>query len=151
MTKAKKRAVLTAILLVLILLTVCFIFSNSMESIPDSREKSEGLLSRLRLLLEFFVGKGNATNHLIRKLAHFVEFFALGTELCALCLLWCKPLLWTLFAGLLTALTDETIQIFYDRGSQVQDVWLDFSAVVTTVLLACCIKLLYFHKTKDRT
>lgn len=146
----KKKNVLTSILLCLILLTVCFIFSNSMESIPDSRTRSEGLLTLLRPLLEFFVGKGNATNHLIRKLAHFAEFFALGAELSALCLLWSKPLLWTLFAGLLTALTDETIQIFYGRGSQVQDVWLDFSAVIFSVLLAFSIRLLYSHKTKDQ-
>lgn len=146
----KKKNVLTSILLCLILLTVCFIFSNSMESIPDSRTRSEGLLTLLRPLLEFFVGKGNTTNHLIRKLAHFAEFFALGAELSALCLLWSKPLLWTLFAGLLTALTDETIQIFYDRGSQVQDVWLDFSAVIFSVLLAFSIRLFYSHKTKDQ-
>lgn len=137
---AKRKNILTAVLICLIILTVCFIFSNSMEGIPESRERSEGLLSWVRPFLEFFIGEGNATNHLIRKLAHFVEFFALGTELCALCLLWQKPLLWAAFAGLLTALSDETIQIFYERGSQVQDVWLDFSAVFLTVLLAICLR-----------
>ena len=145
----KKRNVLTAILLCLILLTVCFIFTNSMESIPDSREKSEGWLAFLRPMLEFFMGKGTATDHLVRKLAHFAEFFALGAELCTLCLLWSKPLLWSLFAGLLTALTDETIQIFYARGSQVQDVWLDFSAVVISTLLAVSLKLVYLRNKKD--
>lgn len=137
---AKRKNIFTGILVCLILLTVGFIFSNSMESIPESRERSLGLLDWVKPFLEFFIGEGNATNHLIRKLAHFVEFFALGTELSALCLLWEKPLLWAAFAGLLTALTDETIQIFYERGSQVQDVWLDFSAVILTVLLAFCLR-----------
>ena len=142
---AKRKNILTAVLVCLIVLTACFIFSNSMESIPESRERSKGWLSWVRPFLEFFIGEGNATNHLVRKLAHFVEFFALGSELSALCLLWQKPLLWSAFVGLLAALTDETIQIFYERGSQVQDVWLDFSAVMLTVLLAFCLR-----KIKER-
>lgn len=143
---AKRKNTVTILLAWLTVLTVCFIFSNSMESIPESRERSEGFLGWVKPFLEFFIGQGNATNHVIRKIAHFVEFFALGTELCTLCLLWNKPLLWATFAGLLTALTDETIQIFYERGSQVKDVWLDFSAVVLTVLLAVC-----FRKLKEKT
>ncbi len=148
---AKRKNLYTAGLICLIVLTVCFIFSNSMESIPDSRQRSEGLLRWLKPLLGFFIGADNVTNHLIRKLAHFVEFFALGAELCVLCLLRRKPLLLAAFAGLLTALTDETIQIFYDRGSQVQDVWLDFSAVLTAILAALCVRYFIFPKTKDTT
>lgn len=149
MTALQKKKRLTALLVVLLLATVWFIFSNSMESIPESREKSDGILELLMPLLELFVGKGNVTEFLVRKLAHFAEFFVLGAELAALCLLWDRPMLWALFAGLLTAMTDETIQIFYDRGSQVQDVWLDFFAVLTAGLLAICVKKLRRGAQKD--
>ena len=44
---------------------------------------------------------------------------------------------WPLLAGLMTALTDETIQLFSPgRSSQVTDVWIDFAGVVTGTLLA---------------
>ena len=133
----KKQASLAAILLLLIIATVCFIFSNSMESIPESSARSEKILRALTPALELFFGEDNATNHLVRKLAHFTEFFALGIELCVLCVILRKPLVWALFTGLCTALSDETIQIFYERGSQLQDVWLDFSAVITAAILVC--------------
>ena len=145
-----KRRVMTLLLVILLLATLAFIFSNSMESIPESREKSDGILALLTPFLEIFLGKGNVTEHLVRKLAHFVEFFVLGTELSALCLLHQKPLLWAMFAGLLSALTDETIQIFYARGSQVQVVWLDFSAVLVTGILAFFCKKLRLMTQKDK-
>ena len=38
---------------------------------------------------------------------------------------------WPALLGLLTALTDETIQRFYaGRGSSVTDVWIDFAGVL---------------------
>lgn len=145
----RKKGVLTALLTVLLLATLAFIFSNSMESIPESRERSDGILKWLTPLLECFVGTGNVTEHLVRKLAHFVEFFALGTELTALCLLRQKPILWALFFGLLAALTDETIQIFYKRGSQVQDVWLDFFGVAVACGLLLLGRFWLTLKTKE--
>ena len=123
------------LLIVLLVLTVCFIFSNSMESIPESRARSEKLLKALTPALELIVGEGNASNHLLRKMAHFAEFFALGAELVLLFMLRGGKTVWALFLGLCTALADETIQLFYERGSQVQDVWLDFSAVVCAAVI----------------
>ena len=142
----KKQSIAIAILVLLIVFTVAFIFSNSMETIPESSEKSEELLEVLTPALELFVGDGNATNHLIRKIAHFTEFFVLGLELCWLFGLWKKPPIWPLFVGLCIALTDETIQIFYERGSQVQDVWLDFSAVVAVTIITYICNIIVFRR-----
>lgn len=85
MKHAERRILQKTILLLLSAATIGFIFSNSMETIPESSAKSEELLCVLTPALELFIGKGNATNHLIRKLAHYAEFFVLGTELCLLC------------------------------------------------------------------
>lgn len=85
-------------------------------------------------ILEVFVGKGNVTDHLVRKLAHFVEFGALGCELALLTVLRkrvrLQPVINCLFIGLAVAVIDETIQIISNRGSQVSDVLLDFSDVL---------------------
>lgn len=148
-TMRKKQIIGTAVLVAVILATICFIFSNSMESPSDSSAKSEKVLRMLMPAFEFFLGEGNVTHHMIRKLAHFTEFFVLGTELSILFVMWKKPLVWALFVGLTTALTDETIQIFYQRGSQVQDVWLDFSAVVTAAVLAYLFGVITRHR-KER-
>ena len=64
---------------------------------------------------------------------------------------------WPILGGLLTALTDETIQMFSDgRSSQLTDVWLDFSGVMAGILvglfcLALCRMcwLLYKHRNED--
>ncbi len=145
----KKKTTQTVLLLLLVFATVFFIFSNSMETISESSEKSEGILRILAPALEFFIGEGNATNHLIRKLAHFTEFFALGTELCLLFLVWKMPSIWPLFMGLCIALGDETIQIFYERGSQVKDVWLDFSAVILATVIIYLFDCIVRHR-KER-
>ena len=130
----KKR--LTIFLTILIVLTLTFIFQNSMESVAQSEEKSTAVMEKVCFLLERVVGKGNVTDHLVRKLAHFFEFSVLGIEMSALSFLHHSPrrslyfsVTLPLFCGLIAALTDETIQIVSARGSQVQDVWLDFAGV----------------------
>ncbi len=46
-----------------------------------------------------------------------------------------KHVSWPMLGGLLTALTDETIQLFVPgRSGQVTDVWIDFSGVLTGLL-----------------
>lgn len=136
----------TVLLAIVIVLTLAFIFSNSMESTVESQKKSEAVFDRIWFLLEIVVGKGNVTDHLVRKLAHFTEFFVLGLELSTLSFLYYPvkrslyfSLSLPLFCGLLAALTDETIQIAYGRGSQVPDVWLDFLGVSIGVAIVLII------------
>ena len=99
--------------------------------------------------------------HFIRKLAHFCEY-ALEGFLLMLCLRvytrhFVRHMSWPILGGLLTALTDETIQLFSPgRSSQVLDVWLDFLGVLAGLLvglflLALCrmCALLYKHRNED--
>lgn len=125
-----RKKSLTTILIVLILVTIVFIWCNSLQSVPESDARSLGVLARIKPFLGMLVGQDNVTDNLVRKLAHFVEYGALGCVL-ALLLALLKRRRWQsvvncAFAVLTVALTDETIQIFTGRGSQVQDVWLDF-------------------------
>ncbi len=127
------------ILPLLTALVLVFIFSNSFAGQEESAQDSAFIMQLIEPILELFVGKGNVTQHLVRKLAHFCEFGLLGL---LLGLRSRKPNCRVLLLALLCALTDETIQIFTGRGPQVQDVWLDFAGAVTGILAGCVLMLI---------
>ena len=134
------------ILLVLLILILAFIWFNSCLPVASSREESRGVMELIRPLLELFVGQGTVTLRLVRKLAHFSEFFVLGCIL-SLLLPLC-PAMRLLAAGLslLAGLLDETIQMFSGRGDQISDVWLDFSGAALGILLTTLLLLLLRRK-----
>ncbi|MGN0203962.1 MAG: VanZ family protein [Coprococcus sp.] len=126
---------------VFLLAWILFIFHNSMENSELSSSRSLGLLA----VLERYLGESSfLTEHLLRKLAHFTEFAAEGVLLLLMLRGYTDRVTrymgWPLLGGLLTALTDETLQLFSDgRSSQVTDVWIDFSGVLAGVLTAAVI------------
>lgn len=148
--KVKKKAP-TVVLAVLLLVTIAFIWSNSLRSVSESAEESRLVTEAIRPILERIVGAGYVTDHLVRKLAHFTEFGALGCELALLIVvrkrrglhLGLQPVLNGLFAGLTVAVLDETLQLFSKRGAQLQDVWLDFSGVATGLFITILIVKLF--------
>ncbi len=133
----KTRKALFVILFVLLLATLSFIFSNSLETVAESSATGEGVMNVVTPGLEMLFGKGNVTDHLVRKIAHFVEFGALGVELMLLGVLrrrvHFQSITNCLFVGLASAVTDESLQMLTDRSPMVKDVLLDFSGVLTGV------------------
>ncbi len=143
---------------------IVFIFSNSMQVAEVSSAASGRVLAFVKKVLVHLGMPGVAnhvTMHIIRKLAHFCEYMLEGFLL-MLCLRvytrhFVKHMSWPILGGLLTALIDETIQIFSPgRSSQVTDVWIDFGGVMTGLLvgmfvLALCRMcwLLYKHRNED--
>ena len=128
-----QKARLRLLLRLVLIATLCFIWSNSLVG-------KEGSASLSRTVTAWLNGIGiPVTEHFVRKSAHFCEFGLLGCEL--MLLFWLRSgvhfqnLCNAAFAALLSAVTDETIQIFSGRGSQVQDVVLDFSGALTGILL----------------
>jgi VanZ family protein len=69
------------VLCIIIGITVALIWLQSALPAGASDQESGFVLSVIRPVLEVFVGSGNVTNHLVRKLAHFTEFAMLGGEL----------------------------------------------------------------------
>lgn len=129
--------------LVLLGLTLLFIFSQSLIGKEDSRAESESVMRFIKPLLEIFVGKGNVTLFLVRKLAHMTEFAVLGAELTLLALLLGKKSAgFFALAGVLAALSDETIQRFTGRGSDLADVWIDIGGAVIGTLLVLAVFLI---------
>ena len=121
---------LTLILVVFIVLTLAFIWGNSLLDREQSTEVSMGLLDKIEPYLALF-GVEPEDDHILRKLAHFCEFGLLGLELALLVWLRCgmglKPLALATAASLAVAVTDETLQYFTGRSCQLSDVLLDFS------------------------
>lgn len=128
------------ILGLLVLLTLAFIWGNSLLPRAESQKISRDLLAELCAALEnvgLYIDPEN--DHWLRKLAHFGEFGMLGAELCALLFLnrRARPqgFVNCAFAGLAVAVTDEALQLISNRGSQVQDVLLDFAGFAVGLLL----------------
>ena len=125
-------------LLVLIFLTLAFIFSQSMLPKEKSANQSEAVSEKLEEIIPPDTKPGAVIHKNIRKIAHFIEFFLLGSEIALYSLLFVKSgkfSLFTLPLALVIALLDETVQIFSNRGPSVTDVWIDFSGFLFASVL----------------
>lgn len=114
---------------VLAVLWVGFIFWNSLHNGTDSQESSNWILLWLKKMPIFTW----MNSFLIRKAAHLTEFAILGFLMAG-----SAPARMTrpLFCVLLTAVCDETIQLFVEgRTSSVRDVWIDFAGALIGVLV----------------
>ena len=149
----KKRKILSAVLICLCIVTVAFIWGNSMLDRETSSNMSNLVLTVLEPIIRSF-GIVSEDDRWLRELAHFTEFGALGAELLFLAAvrgrLGLQAAVNCAFAALLVALADETIQLASGRGSQVLDVLLDFSGALTGILIAWLICLLIKRHREKR-
>ena len=126
-------------------LWILFILSRSLKPADLSMAESDRILALVQQILPFM------TSFLIRKLGHFTEFFLLGVLLFLTGSCWektvparmasplrerCCRFFGPALAGLLTAVTDECIQLGVEgRSGEVRDVLIDFSAVLLALIL----------------
>ena len=140
---------------------IWFIFSNSMAVAQVSSASSGRVLTLLQGALRRLGHPALAqrlTQHVVRKMAHFCEYLLEGFLLMLCMRVYSRhPLRHItvpMLGGVLTALTDETIQLYSPgRSSQVTDVWLDSVGVLAgilaaLVLMALC-RLLFHHRNKE--
>ena len=140
---------------------IWFIFSNSMAVADVSSVSSGRVLQLLQAVLRRLGHPALAqrlTMHIVRKMAHFCEYTLEGVLLMLCMRVYSRrPLRHItvpMLAGVLTALTDETIQLFSQgRSSQVTDVWLDSAGVLAGILAALLLmglwRLLFHHRKKE--
>ncbi len=143
------RHIRCVLLGVLIILNMVMIFSFSAEDVSESGNRSEGVTQTIvsvvvddynQLSAEEQKVKVDEYHPFIRKLAHFSEFALLGFL--------CGSFLFSLGKGkywlcwicpaalcLLTAILDETYQIFTGRGPAVTDVLIDFGGSLAGLCL----------------
>ena len=140
---------------------IWFIFSNSMAVAQVSSASSGRVLQLMQAALRRLGHPALAqrlTMHFVRKMAHFCEYMLEGFLLMLCMRVYSRhPLRHItvpMLGGVLTALTDETIQLYSPgRSSQVTDVWLDSVGVLAgilaaLVLMALC-RLLFHHRDKE--
>lgn len=140
---------------ILIALTLAFIWVNSLMPRAESQAVSQGLLERI---VELFRALGihisPKSDHFLRKLAHFVEYGILGAEFSLLLHLRDKQgpqgFVNCAFAGLSAAVMDESLQLISNRGSQIQDVLLDFCGYMVGLWLCAVIYERFIRKRIDR-
>lgn len=137
-----KKTLLKILYVLLVLLLLAFIFGNSMKSIPASTEQSDGIREYLNKIFSSLGLKIYLSEVFVRKTAHFLEFFTVGFVLSLSKIVFDTKKIRNVhiaFLSCLVAMTDETIQYFYERGSMLLDVWLDFSSALVGLLLFCVI------------
>lgn len=141
---------------ILVLVWICFIWSNSLASGQGSDATSLYWVSRLQSVLRCLGIYGQAVqNHFIRKAAHFLEYFVLGLLVSnARFYSWEDVYFWNtkysskieMLTGLLIFIIpaiDETIQLYVPgRSGQLTDVILDISGAV----IGCIFASHYFNR-----
>lgn len=115
---------------ILAVFVTVFIFSNSLKTAEVSSQSSGVIVGIIMRILDWFNYHidPDVLQNIVRKAAHFLEFCLQG-----ICLSGCfsrsfrEKAVYVLLFGLLTACTDEFLQLYFEgRGSQIQDVFLDF-------------------------
>lgn len=153
-----KQPTSTRFRVIVIILTaamIAFALIHSAMPAEISAQESAGVLELLAQFLKSVGLESALTDHIVRKLAHFAEYTAIGVLLtsCAYSFDRLRPFRYTttvLFAGLATAVTDETIQLFSEgRSGQITDVLLDFSGVLLGFAAALAFYIIYI-KLKTR-
>lgn len=117
------------------LLTLAFIFSNSLRAPEDSMEQSSAVGGFFAELFSPDKPLGKFLQDHIRKIAHFCEFGLLGVEIAVFVIFYLQNhrelAVLSLPAGMSVALIDETLQYFSGRGPAIIDVWIDLGGFVT--------------------
>lgn len=147
----KRRQLIFIVLIALIVVNTAVIFLSSMKSVEESVEISEGVMAFIKRIID----PNNRIDtelfhHIVRKAAHFTEFFTLAMLYTILrkksdeYLPVQNTFMAVPFMTLLTAVLDEFIQSFTGRGTSVRDVMLDFSGslcgIIVTILIYNIIK-----------
>ena len=148
--KSRKKVYVIVILIVLLL---AFIWGHSMMNGTDSRAESEAVRRTVTPFLELFFGRGGVSERAVRKLAHFAEYFCLGTLGALLLEALDRHSIfyysYALMAGLAAAVADESIQLASaGRSAQVADILLDFCALLLGALAAAAIAALCRRRHK---
>ena len=121
----------------IVALIVAFIWGNSLLPQTQSRQESDFVLRILQSIFRLDIDRETAS-HLVRKAAHFTEYALLGVSAAALFLSrrrCVQSAVNAMSLCLAVAVLDESIQLLSQRGSQVQDVLLDFSGAAAGLLI----------------
>lgn len=133
--------------------TLLFIWGNSLMPASVSGRIS-GFVKELLSLIFGFV-EDTEGDGLLRKLAHGLEFAALGAELLLLGREKKWPRSQVILSGFLVSLLDETIQLFVEgRNGAIRDVWIDMGGFFFGCLICIIVLSVIFcgyNRRNDRS
>ena len=164
MTEKQRRTIFIITFSVLLVFTLGLVWGNSVRNADKSENQSSAVYEEVKSATTKVVGEDRAeeifscfTLKDFRKLAHVAEYFVLAIEVaCLFCVIFgakkstLKYLPVSILTGVFTAVVDETIQIFSNRGSSVADVWVDTSGYVLGTLVATAIIAIAVSVMKKR-
>lgn len=135
----KNRKFLIFVWIIILIWWIGFIFSNSIATAEESSDTSQGVVEVIEEVVQKVEPEFEISNHFVRKLAHFIEFFILGFIFNFSYFIFKRQLKYhsvlSLFTGLIVSVIDETIQLSsVGRAGMIKDVWIDFSATITALL-----------------
>ena len=153
MANSTKKNPVVIVLGIVVVMTALFILAHSMRGVESSWDESNAIAALfepvLRRMYNFALRVSAWAGHplslaygsFVRKLAHFLEYFALGAECAAVTAYLTgravSPYIWTdLFVVLMVAVIDEFVQSLVGRTSLVADVLLDFSGALAGIFVA---------------
>lgn len=128
--------------ILIVIIYILFIYSNSMKVANVSSEDSGRILGIIHGLLSTFgVRAFWLTEHVLRKMGHFMEYTLLGILLyrCLRSIGLSGEKRWFIhiIIGYMVPFLDETIQLFVEgRSGQISDVWLDCAGIAFGTLFA---------------
>ena len=134
--KTNNRSVLRILLIVGLIGTLLFTFTQSLLPPDESSEMSDGVLGFLETIISPDTPIGAFVHENVRKIAHFVEYMTLGI-FTSLYVVFFMPgvdskpkerirfVIYSFAFAPLVGLFDETLQIFSGRGPAILDVWID--------------------------
>lgn len=145
--------------LIMILITaglIAFAFIHSLMPAEESGAESGFVRAFLQNIISILGINFELTDHIVRKLAHFTEYTAIGIMLMntAYSFNKARPYVFCphiLFAGLFTAVIDEAIQLNVPgRAGMITDALLDFSGVLAGIIVMLAILTIYKVIRKKR-
>lgn len=147
----KRQLVYRIVLTALTVIAIGFIFYHSSRDAVASSEDSGSVTELLNRLLRSLGLDVVLTDHVVRKTAHFAEYFLLGV---LMTLTWMsygvsgyRAFGFSAVAGLIVASIDEWSQRFAaGRSGELRDVLLDVSGVVCAAALIALIRYLRYRK-----
>ncbi|WP_081779666.1 VanZ family protein [Pseudobutyrivibrio sp. MD2005] len=136
----KKRKI---IIRILIALWLCLIWGHSLQPAVVSEAESGKFLAILGKIFPFLLNTDFGM-FIVRKAAHFAEYFILGVLLCMNFQMDLYGIVNRLsvpvLVGTFVAFIDETIQLFViGRSGEIRDMWIDFVGVALGTLIVLAV------------
>lgn len=151
MSKTKKRFLIFYV--IVLVLWIAFIFSNSLSNGEKSTEQSNRIVEISQKIVSVFDKDAVVSSSAVRTSAHFFEFFVLGTLYAIGTLFFDNKkislYLFSLSLALFTATIDETLQIGVGgRAAEITDVWIDFGGAFLAHLIFVLVIFIRYKKIK---